>query len=220
MSEKIRVFLVDDHEVVRKGMNFLLEDEESLEIVGEASGGKMAIQTIHEFKPHLVLLDINMPEMNGIETAIILKKDWPGIKILIFSMHNDPDYIFKSIESGVDGYILKNADKDEIVKAIKTVHSGEKYFPPEVSAILVSALQGKGTTLKKSERSKDRTIDKLSKKEQEILRFISNGMSSKEIAEKLLLSIRTVSNHRANMLKKTGLNNTAELIRIVTNEGF
>ncbi len=220
MSQKIRVFLVDDHEVVRKGMKFLLEDEESLEIVGEAAGGKEAIASIPQIKPELVLLDINMPEMNGIETAKVLRREQPAVKILIFSMHNDPDYILKSIESGVDGYILKNTEKEEIVKAIRTVYGGEKYFPPEVSAILVSALQGKGISPAKREKPRSRVMDKLSRKELEILRFISNGMSSKEIAEKLDLSIRTVSNHRANMLKKTGLNNTAELIRMVTNEGF
>ncbi len=216
MFPKIRVFLVDDHEVVRKGMKFLLEDEDSLEIVGEASGGREAVATIPQVKPELVLLDINMPEMNGIEVAKVLRREQPAVRILIFSMHNDADYVLKSIESGVDGY----AEREEIVKAIKTVHGGEKYFPPEVSALLVSALQGKGSATVKRDRPRPRVVDRLSKKELEILRFISNGMSSKDIAEKLELSIRTVSNHRANMLKKTGLNNTAELIRMVTNEGF
>lgn len=220
MSEKIGVLLVDDHAVVRKGMKFLLEDEEGLEIVGEAESGKDALALVPQIQPDLVLLDINMPELNGIETAKILKKESPAVKILIFSMHNDPDYVFKSIESGVDGYILKNAEKEEIVKAITKVYKGEKYFPAEVSAILVSALQGKEVSVNRTDKPKSRTIDKLSKKEKEILKMIANGMSSREIALNQRLSIRTISNHRANMLKKTALNNTAELIRIVTNEGF
>jgi len=214
----IKVLLVDDHEVVRKGMKFLLEDEPGLEIVGEASGGQEALDIIPSLKPNLVLLDINMPEMNGLETAQHLAKRFPEVKVLIFSMHNDPDYILKSIENKVAGYILKDAEKEEIVKAMNVVHKGEKYFPPEVSAILVSAMQGNSAS-KKSSKSQ-RVLGQLSKKEIIILKDIAKGMSSKDIAAKLNLSIRTVSNHRANMLKKTGLNNTAELVRKVSSEGL
>lgn len=215
---EIRVLLVDDHEVVRKGMSFLLEDEEGLEIVGEAGGGREALEKIPLLNPNLVLLDINMPEMNGIETAAHISKRFPKVRILIFSMHNDPDYILKSIENKVDGYILKDAEKEEIVKAMNTVHRGEKYFPPEVSAILVSAMQGNsGNKLSKPSK---KVLGVLSKKETEVLKYIAAGKSSKEIAEKLGLSIRTVSNHRANMLKKTMLNNTAELVRMASTEGF
>jgi DNA-binding NarL/FixJ family response regulator len=159
-----------------------------------------------------------MPEMNGIETAAHISKKFPKVKILIFSMHNDPDYILKSIENKVDGYILKDADKEEIVKAMHAVHNGEKYFPPEISAILVSAIQG-GASIKSS-KALNKVLDILSKKEIEVLKFISHGKSSKEIADKLGLSIRTVSNHRANMLKKTNLNNTAELVRMASTEGL
>lgn len=218
MSE-IKLLIVDDHKVVRQGMKSLLEEEEGLSIVGEAESGKEALEKIKELKPNLILLDINMPEMNGIEAAKRIGVDFPGTRVLIFSMHNDPDYILKSIENGVDGYLLKDADKEEILRAMNAVHSGEKYFPPDVSAILVSTLQqGKGNI--KGPAQENSVIGIISRKEREILRFIADGMSSKEIAEKLDLSIRTVSNHRANMLKKTGLNNTAELVRIATNEGF
>lgn len=219
MSELIKLLLVDDHEVVRKGMKFLLEDEESLEIIGEASDGEEALSKIEELKPNLVLLDVNMPGMNGIEAAKKISANYPAVKVLIFSMHNDPDYIVNSVTNGVDGYILKDAEKEEILKAMKVVHGGEKYFPPAVSALLVSALQGGGIPKVKAKRSES-VLDKLSKKEKEILKFIAQGMSSKDIALRLTLSIRTVSNHRANMLKKTGLNNTAELVRMATNEGF
>jgi DNA-binding NarL/FixJ family response regulator len=219
MSDVIKLLLVDDHEVVRKGMKFLLEDEENLEIIGEASDGEEALQKIEELKPNLVLLDVNMPVMNGIEAAKKISANYPAVRVLIFSMHNDPDYIVNSVTNGVDGYILKDAEKEEIMKAMKTSHRGEKYFPPNVSALLVSALQGGGMPKVKSKRSAS-VLDKLSKKEKEILKFIAQGMSSKDIALRLTLSIRTVSNHRANMLKKTGLNNTAELVRMATNEGF
>ncbi|UBM57348.1 response regulator transcription factor [Marinilongibacter aquaticus] len=215
----IKILLVDDHEVVRKGMKFLLEDEEGVKIVGEVGSGAEALTIVPELKPDIVLLDINMPEMNGIEVAKILTKRYPKVRVLVFSMHNDPDYILQSINNGVDGYILKDSDKDEIVKAMKVVDAGEKYFPPEVSAILVSAMQGKGH-IKPQPAVSSTTLSKLSKKEKVILKLIAEGMSSKQIAEQLNLSIRTVSNHRASMLKKTGLNNTVELVRIVTNEGL
>lgn len=214
----IKLLLVDDHKVVRQGMKSLLEDENDIEIVGEAESGKEALEKIKELKPNLVLLDVNMPEMNGIEAAKKVKKDQHSPRILIFSMHNDPDYILKSIENGVDGYLLKDADKEEILNAMRTVHAGAKYFPPNVSAILVSALQGQGTVKVSTEQSS--VLSSISKKEREILELIAEGKSSKEIAEELELSIRTVSNHRANMLKKTGLNNTAELVRMATNEGI
>lgn len=214
----IKVLLVDDHAVVRKGMSFLLEDEPGIEIVGEAGGGKEALEKIPLLNPNLVLLDINMPEMNGIETATHISKKFPKVRVLIFSMHNDPDYILKSIESKVDGYLLKDAEKEEIVKAMHVIHGGEKYFPPDVSAILVSAMQG-GAGIKPTSTS-NKVLSILSKKEMEVLKFIADGKSSKDIAEKLGLSIRTVSNHRANMLKKTNVNNTAELVRIASTEGL
>lgn len=213
---KIKILIVDDHEVVRKGIKALLEDEESLEIVGEAGNGITALDCVAQLQPDIVLLDINMPEMNGIEAAKIISQKHSKSKVLVFSMHNNEDYILKSIENGVKGYLLKDSDKEVILKAIETIHKGGKYFPTNVSSILVGAIQTKKTERKK----KTIVVGNLSKKEIEILKLISSGMKSKEIAEKLDLSIRTVSNHRANMLRKTSLTNTAELIRIASEEGI
>jgi DNA-binding NarL/FixJ family response regulator len=159
-----------------------------------------------------------MPEMSGMETAKHLKKLSPAIKILVFSMHNDADYVLKSIENGVDGYLLKDSEKDEILLGINTVYEGNKYFPASISAILVGAIQTKGKTIPSSKTSLK--TDVLSKKEKQILKLITEGKNSKEIADLLDLSIRTVSNHRANMLKKTNLSNTAELVRIASKEGI
>lgn len=207
---------MDDHEVVRKGMKALLEDEESIQIIGEAVNGKDAIVKVQDLNPDIVLLDINMPEMNGIEAAKVISQKHSKSKVLVFSMHNNEDYILKSIENGVMGYLLKDSDKDEILKAIETIHNGGKYFPTNISSILINAIQ-----TKKSEKTKKTiVVGNLSKKEIQILKLIASGMRSKEIAEKLDLSIRTVSNHRANMLRKTSLTNTAELIRIASEEGL
>lgn len=216
-KEMIKLILVDDHEVVRKGLKALFEEEEDIEVIGEAADGKTALEVAGHLRPDLVLLDLNMPHLNGIETARILSKTHPKVKILVFSMHNNEDYVVKSIQNGVDGYLLKDSDKDEIMKAIRTICNGHKYFPPQISGILVDAIQSKGGL---AAEPAGRIKSLLSKKELQILKLIAEGQSSREIASALDLSIRTVSNHRANMLKKTGLNNTAELIQKASKDGL
>lgn len=213
----IKLVLADDHEVVRKGLKALFEEEDNIEVIGEAVDGRAALEAADLLRPDLVLLDLNMPNLNGIETAKILSKTHPKIKILVFSMHNNEDYVVKSIQNGVDGYLLKDSDKDEIMKAIHTIYNGQKYFPHQISGILVGALQSKGG-LGIETGGKIKSL--ISKKEIQILKLIAEGQSSKEIATALDLSIRTVSNHRANMLKKTGLSNTAELIQKASKEGL
>ncbi len=216
--KKVKILLVDDHAVVRKGIISLLEDEDQIQIIGDVAGGQEALDFIQKVKPDLVLLDLNMPLMSGIETANQLTKKYPLIKKIVFSMHNDPHYVLNSIENGVDGYLLKDCEKEDILLAIKTVTNGQKYFPPTISLILVDALQNRNTFQPKV--IVKTVIDHLSKKEKQILKLISEGQNSKEIAEKLNLSTRTVSNHRANMLKKTKMNNTTELVRMASKQGF
>lgn len=218
--KKIKILLVDDHAIVRKGLISLLEDEENIEVVGDVSGGKEGLTFLETQEVDLVMLDLNMPEMSGMETAKHIKKKHSKTKILVFSMHSDADYILNSIENGVDGYLLKDSDREEILNAIDIVYHGEKYFPPAVSAILVQALQSKTKKPSGGQTSQTSVLDMLSKKETQILKMIADGKSSQEIAEELDLSIRTVSNHRANMLKKTNLSNTAELVRITSREGL
>ncbi|MCA0363116.1 MAG: response regulator transcription factor [Bacteroidetes bacterium] len=216
--EKVKLLLVDDHAVVRKGLIALLEDEESIHIAGDVGSGREAIEVVPDLKPDLVMLDLNMPEMNGVETAGILSQKFPELKKLVFSMHNDPHYVMNSIEKGVDGYLLKDCEKEEIMEAIATISNGGKYFPNQISSVLINAIQSKNQSPEKSKTKG--LLNLLSKKEKEILKLISEGKSSPEISKILELSVRTVSNHRANMLKKTAMNNTAELIRMVSMEGF
>lgn len=211
---KIKLLLVDDHAVVRMGLKSLLEDEPRIEIIGQASSGIEAITFVNNNTVDVILLDINMPDLNGIETAKLLLKAGSKAKILIFSMHNDPEYVLKSVEAGVHGYLLKDASKEDILKGIETVFSNNKYFPSTISEILVSAIQTGG------QLNKPKVLNKLSKKEIQILKLIALGKNSQEIASELDLSIRTVSNHRANMLKKTNLNNTVELVRLASIEGL
>ncbi|OZI08648.1 DNA-binding response regulator [Siphonobacter sp. BAB-5385] len=215
---KIRVLVADDHTVVRKGLRMLLADEDSVEIVGEAADGQEALEKIPETKPDVVILDISMPRLSGIEAAKAIAQQYSTVKALIFSMHNNQDYILKSVESGAAGYLLKDTDKEEILLALQKVSQGDKYFPPTISSVFVDALLGRSRGRTATRGNDDSPLSKLSRKERQILTMIAEGLNSREIAEKLNLSIRTVTNHRANMLRKTKVKNTVELVRIAVEE--
>ncbi|WP_394995756.1 response regulator [Emticicia sp.] len=214
MAIKIKLLIVDDHAVVRKGIQNLLEDEENIEIVGEASDGMEALEKVKNLKPTIVMLDLTMPKMSGFEVAKSISDRHPAVKSLIFSMHNNPEYMVTSVENGAMGYLLKDKSKEEILKALSSVSQGQKYFPPTVSAMIIDGLMAQRKQKTTPKLKNTSVFTKISKKEREILKYITEGMSSQEIAEKLSLSVRTVSNHRANILRKTDVKNTAELVRL------
>lgn len=215
--KNIRILVVDDHAVVRKGLILLLEDDPRIEIVGEAADGLEAIEKVQNLLPDIVFLDISMPHMNGLQVAGVLHERFPTVKTLIFSMHHNTDYILAAVENGADGYLLKDTSKQEITLAVEALAKGEKYYPPAISSVIVNALVHRPkANAQAPEQTK--SLVKLSKRERIILRMIANGMSSREIAEHLKLSIRTVSNHRANIIKKTKARNTAELVKMAVQE--
>lgn len=208
----ITVLLADDHDVVRKGMKMLLEDEESVKVIGEASDGLDAIEKVKALSPNVVILDLTMPKMTGIEAAKIISEEYPDVRILIFSMHNNREYIINSVENGASGYLLKDTGKEELMRAINVVSEGRKYFPPEISEVIIDELLSK-TTGNQPDTSRP-IFQKITPKEKQILEHIVQGYNSREIADKLFLSIRTVDNHRANMMKKTKAKNTADLVKM------
>jgi len=208
----ITVLLADDHDVVRKGMKMLLEDEESVLVIGEASDGLDAIEKVKALSPNVVILDLTMPKMTGIEAAKIISEEYPEVKILIFSMHNNREYIINSVENGASGYLLKDTGKEELMRAINVVSEGRKYFPPEISEVIIDELLSK-TSGNQPDTSRP-IFQKITPKEKQILEHIVQGYNSREIADKLFLSIRTVDNHRANMMKKTKAKNTADLVKM------
>ncbi|UTA67090.1 MULTISPECIES: response regulator transcription factor [Emticicia] len=215
MLNKIKLLVVDDHAIVRRGIINLLEEEENIEIAGEASDGTEALEGIKELKPDVVLLDLSMPKMTGLEVTRIISQKYPTVKPLIFSMHNNQEYMVSAVENGAMGYLLKDTSKEEILKAISTVAAGQKYFPPTVSAMIIDGLMNERKNSASAIRKEASAIvDSLSKQEKVILSYIVEGLSSQEISEKLNLSVRTVSNHRANILRKTHVRNTAELVRL------
>ncbi|WP_255397186.1 response regulator transcription factor [Reichenbachiella sp. 5M10] len=200
----IRIAIVDDHQLFRDGMSALLTSNEDFEVVAGLSNGVELFEFLanDDEEPHVLLLDLTMPEMNGFEALKKLKKEYPKIKTIAISMHDDGNYIVKCVRSGAYSYLLKNTDEDELALAINTVYKGQKYFNHEISERMINIMAMEGTQPKK-----------LSAKESEILELISNGLTTKEIAAKLFISTRTVETHRVNMMKKLEVKNSAELIK-------
>ncbi|HVD97229.1 MAG TPA: response regulator transcription factor [Cytophagaceae bacterium] len=207
--EKIRVVLADDHFVVRNGIKTLIDGSE-IEIIGEANNGVEAIETVKKLSPDVVLMDISMPQMNGLDATEIISKQYKNSKSLILSMYDNEEYILSAVEVGALGYLLKDAPREEILTAIRTVAKGEKYFNSSVSNIIINGY----LKVKKSGAPETTNLVKLSKKEMIILKQIVEGLNSRQIADKLELSIRTVDNHRANMMKKLSVKNAAELVKL------
>lgn len=191
---KIKVVITDDHKMVREGIKQLLELNESISVVGMASDGIECISSIKDTKPDLLLLDINMPVKNGLETLEEIKKSGLDVKVILLTVHNEVDYLLKAIEIGADGYVLKDSGSAELINAIEIVMGGETYIQPDMIPILNSKMISRNTDKEK--------MKNLTKRELEVLVLVSEGMFNKEIADKLSISERTVKNHISNIFKK------------------
>lgn len=217
------ILLVDDHSLVRDGIKSLLADVSGMEVIGEASNGEEAIQVTQDLKPDLVICDIRMPIKNGIEAVSEMSKMFANTKYIMLSMHDSEEYILQSVQAGAHGYLLKDAGKEEFLKAIQTVKEGGKYYSGDVSSILVNnLLSGGGATFSntlsnvKSEPKQATEIDttanySLTKRELQILEKAVAGFSNREIAEALGISKRTTEVHRFNLMKKLNVKNILDL---------
>ncbi|HLT08814.1 MAG TPA: response regulator transcription factor [Cyclobacteriaceae bacterium] len=216
--DHIRIVLAEDHLIVRKGIKNLLEDETGLEVVGEASNGIEAIEAVENMQPDLLIADIRMPEMSGLEATQVLATKEKAPHVLILSMHDDEDYILQSVEAGASGYLLKDTSKEELLKAIRIINQGGKYFSGDVSNALVNRyLSGRD----KRTRGADSVVANsynITKRERQILAMIADGVGNKEIAEQLGKSVRTVETHRFNIMKKLRVNNIVELLKKMEEE--
>ncbi|MFI8605243.1 response regulator [Cellulophaga baltica] len=213
MNQTIRIVLADDHSLVRDGIRALLEEEEDLVVVAEVSNGKEAIEMVNEKKPDLLIIDIRMPVMNGIDAVEILNKQGTETKTIILSMHDSEEYILKSVSAGANGYLLKDTGKTEFIKAIRTVQHGGKYFSGDISNVLVNnLLSGSKPVSEKPKhiKSSDNPFD-LTSKELQILELILSGLTNKQISEKLENSKRTVETHRFNLMRKMDVKNLIDL---------
>ena len=210
----IRIVLVDDHALVRQGFRRILEDDPELQVAGEAGNGLDAIALVKKVDPDVVVMDMAMPEMNGLHATMELIKQRPDIKVLILSMYSDEQYVRNALDAGAKGYILKSAIETDLVRAVKAVASGEQYLSPELSTLLIRAIKTGAF-----EKAAD-PYDKLTQREKQVLQLIAHGKSNKEIAVMLDLSVNTVAVHRANLMSALGVHKTAELVLFAVKKGL
>ncbi|MBF7092435.1 response regulator transcription factor [Flavobacterium sp. ALJ2] len=209
MADSIRVVLADDHVFVRDGVKSLLKNEPNIEVVGEAADGLETLEVVTNKQPDLLIVDIRMPHLTGIEVVEKLRKQNQLVKIIILTMYESEEYVLKSIKAGADGYLLKGSSKEEFLKALHTVNQGGKYFSGDVSAILIKQLLNNNFNDTLRQSLNDEVI--ITKREKEILRLLLSGKGNKEIAETLNISKRTAEVHRFNLMKKLKVKNLMEL---------
>jgi DNA-binding NarL/FixJ family response regulator len=212
-----RIFLVDDHAIVRDGIRALLAQEPGLEVVGEAGHGQELLDQLPTTPADVVLLDVNMPVLDGLATTQRLHAEYPDIKILVLSMLNHERYIGQLFTAGAHGYILKSADKGEILIAIQTVANGKQFLCSDLGLAMLHKVLSKEEHNEPAEYKK---AGQLTRRETEILRLLAEGLTTSEMAEKLFTSKRTIETHRQNILEKTQTKNTAALIKLAMTQGL
>ncbi len=211
---KIRILIVDDHGIVRAGVRSLLEGQPDIEVVGEAAGGEEAIEKAIRFRPELVLMDIAMPGMNGIEATRRVKKELPDVSVLVLSMHDDEEFFFPVLRAGASGYILKEAEPRELLYAIDTVNQGNVFLSPAVATALLENF------VTVTPEHVEESYGTLTRREKEVLRLAASGQTNREIAEALFLSIRTVEKYRQAVMHKLGLARREELTKYAIRRGL
>ncbi|MBI5889585.1 MAG: response regulator transcription factor [Nitrosomonadales bacterium] len=215
MIERKRLVIVEDHTLLRAGLRALLAQDPDIEIVGEAENGRDAIQMIAALSPHLVLTDLSMPGMNGIEAIVDIKRRFPAIRVLVLTVHKTDEYIHESLRAGADGYILKDASHDELRIAIRSVLNGKTYLSPDISSKVISGYLG-------TDKANTPTSpwDTLTHREREVLKLVAEGHPNKFIADYFCLSIKTVEKHRSNLMKKLDLHNASMLTAYAIEKGL
>ncbi|HOP35902.1 MAG TPA: response regulator transcription factor [Syntrophales bacterium] len=215
MPKKNRIVIAEDHKILREGLSSLLTADGDMEVVGDAGDGMTAIRTIRNTLPDLVLLDLNMPKMDGIAVIREIKKHSPEVRILALTMYRNEDYILEVFNSGGDGYCLKSSGKDDLMTAINTVLSGKPYVSPEISGLV---LQGYLESRRKSRMIS--SLETLTQREKEVLKLVGEGFQNKEIADYLCISPKTVEKHRANIMRKLDLHSASELTAYAIEKGL
>jgi two-component system response regulator NreC len=211
---KIRLLLVDDHEIVRAGLRMLFMAAEHMEIVGEAGSGDEALEAVRQLKPDVVLMDVAMPGMSGVEATRRIKAIDPGVAVLALTMHEDEQYFFQMLDAGASGYVPKRAAPDDLISAIHVVHRGDVFIYPSLARLLVRDF------LQRAETGTSSQVEELTAREREVLTCIAEGYTNQEIANELVISVKTVDRHRENIMRKLNLHSRVELVKYAIAKGL
>ena len=212
---KIHILLADDHTILRAGLKMMLNAQPDIEVVGEAHDGRQAIHEAQRLLPDIVLMDITMPDMNGIEATRQIKKLVPEIKVLVLTMHENDEYIFQALRAGASGYILKEAADTELITALHVIQSGQFYLSPTAQSVMV------GDYLQRIRTGEERdSYSNLTEREREILKLVAEGYTNNQIAEQLVISPKTVDTHRTHVMDKLNLHSRAELVKYAMRRGL
>lgn len=212
---KLRILLADDHKLMRGGLRLLLEQQPSITVVGEADDGRQAVEKASSLKPDVVVLDIGMPNLNGIEACAQITQTLPTTSVVMLSMHSDEAYVLRALKAGARAYLLKDSAESDLVRAVQAVSDGKSYFSPAVSKVLLEDY------VRKLQRSGvEDSFDLLTPREREILQLVAEGKSNKDVANLLNLSVYTVETHRANLMQKLNLRSVPELILYAVRKGI
>ncbi len=214
MENKLRILLAEDHETVRAGIKMLIDSQSDMEVVGEADNGEIAIRKAGELSPDVIVMDISMPELNGLKATMKIKNVSPKIKILTLTRHTDDGYLQQLIKAGASGYVLKQSAPSELVNAIRAVAAGKKYVDPSLTEKMMDGYVRRQTALSHAEKVE------ISARESEVIRLIAWGYSNKEIAGRLDVSVKTIEAHKANAMRKLGISSRIDIVRYAILQGW
>jgi len=215
MGIKIRILLADDHTILRAGLRMMLNAQPDMEVIGEAQDGKQAINATIHLQPDIVLMDITMPDMNGIEATRQIKRIAPEVKVLVLTMHENDEYVFQALRAGASGYILKEAADTELITALHVLQSGQFYLSPSAQSVIV------GDYLQRVHTGEEKdSYNSLTEREKEILKLVAEGYTNNQIAERLVISPKTVDTHRTHVMDKLNLHSRAELVKYAMRRGL
>lgn len=212
---KIRILVADDHQIVREGVCMILATQKDFDVIGEAATGREALEMARTLHPDVVVMDLSMPDMTGIEATERIRKEIPEVQVLALTMHEEESYVFELLRVGAAGYVLKRAAAEDLVSAIRATRRGEAFLYPSVAKMVVQDFLGRARTGDEKE-----ALDGLTKREREVLTLIAEGLTNQGIAQKLFISIKTVQTHRAHIMEKLNLHDRTELVRYAIRKGL